>query len=224
MGFLPVIFALCQTQLAVHDELCGGFQIRVAAAQSLGILYRELAQHPRGKVVVRVGLGTHANADAGEVLPAQAGDDALQAVMSACGAGGPDAQLAGVLGDIVAQNDDVVGRDLEKARRGGDGVARKVHVGQGLEQHHLVAVHFALTPQAFKFGFADRNAPLVGQIVQRGIARIVAGAVVFCFRVAKTGDQPDVSCIHECYIFLFVINCPMQVLSITYARAKRYTL
>ena len=171
-----------------------------------------------------MGLGTHADADAGEVLPAQAGDDALQAVMSACGAGGPDAQLAGVLGDIVAQNDDVVGRDLEKARRGGDGVARKVHVGQGLEQHHLVAVHFALTPQAFKFGFADRNAPLVGQIVQRGIARIVAGAVVFCFRVAKTGNQPDVICIHECYIFLFVINCPMQVLSITYARAKRYTL
>ena len=82
MGFLPVIFALCQTQLAVHDELCGGFQIRVAAAQSLGILCRELAQHPRGKVVVRVGLGTHADADAGEVLPAQAGDDALQAVMS----------------------------------------------------------------------------------------------------------------------------------------------
>ena len=41
---------------------------------------------------------------------------------------------------------------------------------------------------------------------------------------AKTGDQPDVICIHECYIFLFVINCPMQVLSITYARAKRYTL
>ena len=34
-----------------------------------------------------------------------------------------------VLGDIVAQNDDVVGRDLEKARRGGDGVARKVHTG-----------------------------------------------------------------------------------------------
>ena len=121
MRSLPVILALCQTQLAVHDELCGGFQIRVAAAQSLGILCRELAQHPRGKVVVRVGLGTHADADAGEVLPAQAGDDALQAVMSACGAGGPDAQLAGVLGDIVAQNDDVVGRDLEKARRGGDG-------------------------------------------------------------------------------------------------------
>ena len=60
MRYLPVILALCQTQLAVHDELCGGFQIRVAAAQSLGILCRELAQHPRGKVVVRVGLGTHA--------------------------------------------------------------------------------------------------------------------------------------------------------------------
>ena len=30
MGFLPVILALRQTQLAVHDELCGGLKVGVA--------------------------------------------------------------------------------------------------------------------------------------------------------------------------------------------------
>ena len=83
---------------------------------------------------------------------------------------------------------------LKKACQRGDGVARKVHVGQGLEQHHLVAVHFALTPQALKFGLADRDAPLGGQSVQRGKARVVAGAVVFGFRVAEAGNEPDVVC------------------------------
>ena len=104
---LPVILALCQTELAVHDELCGGFKVGVAVGDGLGVLRRELAQNPCGKVVVRVGLCADADADAGEVLPAQPGNDALQTVVPACRAGGPDAQLAGGLSDIVAQDDDV---------------------------------------------------------------------------------------------------------------------
>ena len=79
-GRLPIILALCQTELAVHDELCGGFKVGVAVGDGLGVLRRELAQHPCGKVVVRVGLCANADADAGEVLPAQPGNDALQAV------------------------------------------------------------------------------------------------------------------------------------------------
>ena len=71
----PVILALRQTQLTVHDKLCGGFKVGVAVGHGLGILGRELAQHPVGKVIVRAGLGTHADADAGEVLPAQPGND-----------------------------------------------------------------------------------------------------------------------------------------------------
>ena len=69
MGFLPVIFALCQTQLAVHDELCGGLKVGVAVCDGFGVLRRELAQHPCGKVVVRVGLCADADADAGKFSP-----------------------------------------------------------------------------------------------------------------------------------------------------------
>ena len=122
----PIILALCQPQLTVHDKLGRCLQVGVAVGHGLGILGRELAQHPVGKVIVRAGLGTHADADAGEVLPAQPGNDALQAVVSASRAGGADAQFAGVLGDVVAQDDDVVSRDLEEARQWADGVAREV--------------------------------------------------------------------------------------------------
>ena len=199
-----IILALCQPQLAIHDELRCGLQIGIPVGHGLGIVGRELAQHPVGQIVVRAGLGSDAEADAGEVLAAEAGDDALQAVVAARRTGGPDAELAGVLGDIVAQDDDVVSGDFEEARQRGDGVARKIHVGQGLEQHDLVAVHIPLAPQALKFGFADRDAPLGGEGVQRGEPGVVAGAVVFGLRVAQPGDQPDVSCIHIVIcLFLF---------------------
>ena len=73
----PIILALRQTQLTVHDKLCGGFKVGVAVGHGLGVLRRELAQHPCGKVVVRVGLCTDADADAGKAVAAQPGDDAL---------------------------------------------------------------------------------------------------------------------------------------------------
>ena len=105
MGFLSVILALCQPQLAVHDELGSSFQVRPAVRQSLGVLRGELAQHPGSQVVVRVGLGPYADADPGETVASQPGNDAFQAVVAPCRAGRPDPQLAGVLGDVVAQDD-----------------------------------------------------------------------------------------------------------------------
>ena len=60
-----------------------------------------------------------------------------------------------------------------------------------------MAFHLALAPQALEFGFADRDAPFARQMVQRGKTGIVAGAVVLGLRVAQTGDQPDVICIHR---------------------------
>ena len=82
MRFLPVVLALCQPQLAVHDKLGGSFDVRAAVRQSLGVLRRELAQHPIRQVVVRAGLGSHTDADAGKAVAAQPGDDALQAVVA----------------------------------------------------------------------------------------------------------------------------------------------
>ena len=203
---LPVILALRQTQLAVHDELCGGCDVGAAVGEGLGVVGREPAQHPVGQIVVRAGLCAHADADAGEVLAAETGDNALEAVVAARRAGGPDAQLAGVLGDVVAQDDDVVGRDLEEARQRADGVAREVHISQGLQEHDLVAVCLALPPQALKLGLGDGDAPLAGQIVQRGKACVVTGAVVFRLRIAEAGNEPDVIGVHMIYSAFFTLD------------------
>ena len=86
MKFLPVVLALRQPQLAVHDELGGSFDVRAAVRQSLGVLGRKFAQHPIRQVVVRAGLGSHTDADAGKAVAAQPGDDALQAVVAGCAA------------------------------------------------------------------------------------------------------------------------------------------
>ena len=126
--------------------------------------------------------------------------------MAARRAGGPDAQFAGVLGDVVAQDDDVVGRDLEEARQRADGVAREVHISQGLQEHDLVAVHLALPPQTLKLGLGDGDAPLAGQIVQRGKACVVTGAVVFRLRIAEAGNEPDVIGIHTIYSAFFTLD------------------
>ena len=170
-----------------------------------------------------MGLCADADADAGEIFPAQPGNDALQAVVPARRAGRTDAQLAGGLRDVIAQHQHMVGRNLEKARHRGDGIAGKVHVGQGLKQHHLVAVHLALSPQALELGFAHRDVPLVGQRVQRGKTGVVAGAIVLCFGVAQPCNEPDIVFIHD-MIIPFLDNSVIQHLSITYARTKRYTL
>ena len=117
----------------------------------------------------------------------------------------------------------MVGGDLEEARQRGDGVAREIHIGQGLEEHDLMTVHLALPPQTLKLGLGDGDAPSVRQIVQRGKACVVAGAVVFWLRVAEAGNEPDVIGIHTVFC-LFVSELFFeQYIIITYARAKRYT-
>ena len=209
----PVVFVLRFGQLAGHEQPGGGFDVGPAAGHGLGVLLREAPQHPVGQVVVGAGLFAHPDADAGERVGPQPGNDALEAVVAPCRPGRPDAQLAGGLGDVVAQDDDVIGRDLEKGGQGGDGVPRKVHIGKGLEQADLAAVHFALAPQALELAFGDRNAPLAGQVVQSGKAGVVAGALVFGLGVAEAGDQPDVVRCHS-------ISCSYGVCK-NAGRAKR---
>ena len=110
-----VELVLSVLQVAVHQQLAGVLNVRVAVGHGLAVRGGQLAQHPGGQVVLRVGLGADANADAAEILGAQAGDDAFQPVMAARRAVGSDTQVARLLGDVVAQYDDVVGGDLEKA-------------------------------------------------------------------------------------------------------------
>ena len=124
------------------------------------------------------------------MVGAQAGNDAFQPVVPTGRAVGPDAQMSRLLGDVIAQHNDVVCRDLVKVGGGGNALSAQVHVGQRLEQHDLVAVHLCRAVQALPFGFGNVALPLRGQIVQRLKTGVVAGAVIFRFGVAQSGNQP----------------------------------
>ena len=95
-------------QIAVHQQLAGVLNVRVAVGHGFCGPRGQLAQHPGGQIVLRVWLGPDADADAVEVLGVQAGNDAFQPIVPARRAVGPDAQMPWLLGDIVAQDDDVV--------------------------------------------------------------------------------------------------------------------
>ena len=91
---------------------------------------------------------------------------------------------------------------LKKDARGGDGVPRQIHIGEGLEQADLAAAHFPLAPQPLELGLGDRDLPLAGQVVQSGKPGVVAGALVFGLGIAQAGDQPDVVCCHKAFPFV----------------------
>ena len=193
----PVVFVLGLAQLAGHDETGGGLDVGVPALHGPGVLLRKMAQHPVGQIVVGPGLFPHPDPNPGELVGAQPGDDAFQAVVAAGRAGGTNPQLAGGLGDVVAENDDMVGRNLEKSGQGRNGIPREIHIGQGLQEADLVPVDLSLSPQTLKFCLGHRHPPLVRQVIQGGKAGVVTGSVVFGLGIAEARDQPDIICYHK---------------------------
>ena len=123
--------------------------------------------------------------------------------MAARRAGGTNPQLAGGLGDVVAENDDVVGRNLEKSGQGRNGVPREIHIGQGLQKTDLVPVDLSLSPQTLKFCLGHRHPPLVRQVIQGGKAGVVTGSVVFGLGLPR----PAISQISFVIINLLLLYC-----------------
>ena len=72
-----VEFILRFAQLAGHQQAAGGFHVGVAAGHKLGVIRRELAQHPVSQIIIRARLGANANADAVKILAAGGSDNAL---------------------------------------------------------------------------------------------------------------------------------------------------
>ena len=71
-----VEFILRFAQLAGHQQAAGGFHVGVAAGHKLGVIGRELAQHPVSQIIIRARLGANANADAVKILAAGGSDNA----------------------------------------------------------------------------------------------------------------------------------------------------
>ena len=126
----------------------------------------------------------------GEFLGTHFLNDGLDAVVSAGGAVSPDAKTAGRKGDIVKQDDDPLGRDVEIGGKLQYRAAGQVHICLGLEQEELSAVIRGLSVKALEFQLVDLAAKVFSQQIQAAEAGIVAGPLVILAGVAQAYDQP----------------------------------
>ena len=155
------------------------------AFQSLFIFTAEHTQHPGRQIVLGIGLLSYAEADAGEFVASQPGDDILQSVLTAVGSALADPHPSRILAYVVHQDQDILRGNLVKGCRLGYGVARQIHKGLGLHQQHPMGADLCLAAEGLEFQTAHVRTQLGGQMVQRHKARVVAGFLVFLARIAK---------------------------------------
>ena len=162
--------------------------------------YTDLTSHLRqgknaavtgiGQILLRMGLGTHADLYSGECLTAHFLNDGLDAVVTAGTAVSTDAQTTGCQGDIVKEDDDLLGRNVEVGGQLQNAAAGKIHISLGLQQKNLSAVPGGLTVQTLEFQFVNLTVQLVGKHIQRPETTVVAGFLIFLSGIAKTDDEP----------------------------------
>ncbi len=117
---------------AVDDRQGGVGGVFQGHGHGLFLQRGEAPQHPVRQIVVRTGLGPHADFDPGEVLTPQLGDDGLNAVVASGGALRADADAAGVQRNVVEHHQNPLGRDVKIGGQLQHRPARQIHKGLGL--------------------------------------------------------------------------------------------
>ena len=152
-----------------------------------------------------MGLGTDTDLHPGEVLASQLLDDGLDAVVAAGGAVLAQAQLAGLQGDVVKEDDDPGGGDLEEGGELQDAPAGEVHIGLGLEQEELAGGGIDLGVEALELQLVDLDTQLFGDAVDGPEAGVVAGLLIFPAGIAQADDEPVSLFFHSSIILVHII-------------------
>ena len=107
-----------------------------------GLLFQrgEGGQHPVRQFKVGMGLGTYTDLHPGELLGADFLDDGLDAVMTAGRAVGPYTEPSGFQRNVIKQDNNPLGRDVEISGKLESGDAGAVHIGQGLQEKYLFMI------------------------------------------------------------------------------------
>ncbi|CFU01353.1 Uncharacterised protein [Bordetella pertussis] len=133
-----------------------------------------------------------ADAQAPEIGAAQRGLDVFQAIVAGVAAALLDLDLPRQEVEFVMQHQHLFGRQLVEARHRADGLAGTVHVGDGLEQHDVLARVARLGEHAEEpFLQRKRGAQVVGQVVGEPETGVVAGRFVVGAGVAQPDDQAN---------------------------------
>ena len=136
-----------------------------------------------------MGLCAYAAFYPGEALTSQLLDNGLDAVVPAGGAVLAQAQLAGLQGDVVKEDDDPGRRELEKGGQLQHAPSGEVHIGLGLEQEELAGGGVYLGVETLELQLVDLDIQLFGDPVNGPPARIVAGLLIFPAWLAQSDDE-----------------------------------
>ena len=110
--------------------------------------------------------------------------------IDADGAVGTDAKPSGLQGDIVKEDDDPGGGDVEIGRKLQNAFAGEIHISLGLQQKNLSAAVEGLTVETLEFQFVNLAAKVFRQHIQAAEACVVAGVGIVLAGVAQAHDEP----------------------------------
>ena len=176
---------------AVFDDVLRGLNGSFKAFhQDLPLRLRGNADDPVDHLGTAPCRGTGADFDAGEILGTQVGDDVLDAVVTAGGAGGPHPQLAHGEGHVIVDHQHMVGGNFVELRSLMDGFAGEVHIGLGLHHQALLAPEADDVIGRFELHFVQFHVQLFRQQIHREKAHIVAGVLIFLAGIAQAHDEP----------------------------------
>ena len=161
-----------------------------AADERLGVvLGRERREHVVGDRPAVAAPGTaDADADAQELGRAERLPDRAKPVVTREPAAEAHLDAAGVEVDVVVDDGDLLGRELEEARGGAERAAGEVHVRLRLQQRELQAVDADLGELAGELRL-ERAVVAPRQLVDDQPADVVPVARVLAARVAEADDE-----------------------------------
>src|SRR5439155_10285480 len=111
-----------------------------------------------------------------------------QAVVAREPSPGPGLETTGLEVDVVVDDEERFGLDLEEARGPSDRAARLVHVGLGLQQRKAEIAEPDLRKRSGELR-APGAAVAPGQLLEDHPAGVVPRALVLAARIAEPGDE-----------------------------------
>ena len=118
------------------------------------------------------------------------GDDVLDAVVTAGGAGGPHPQLAHREGHVIVDHKHMVGGDLIELHRLMDSLTGKVHISLRLHHQTLLPAEANDVVGGLEFHLIELHVQLLRQQVHREKAHVVAGMLILLAGIAQAHDEP----------------------------------
>ena len=151
-------------------------------------LRRELAQHVVGPVPT-FRRGADADAKPRKLLRSQPPNDVVQPLLPARRPSRPKPQLAHRQVQVVAEDQQVLVRQLVKTHRLLNAGSAEVHEGRRAQQQGLLAAQVGLDHLAVKPRLGRGRAEPSGQLGQDGIADVVPRPLVTAARIAQPNHE-----------------------------------